>query len=399
MTLYFIINSLSSLMVIPFTISYLYLMLKIVISRLYVDIRSHANTQPSISVILPIYNESLQNVTALLKTLKKQTLRIDELIVVDDGSNSLTSFKYFQNTAVTDAVPFRIKTFRYAKNQGKKHALSIGIQNASNELLLFVDSDIELSADSVERLFVGMQQNGAMSAVGNIKTLSSSRHGLFLTALQRLIYQNTFSFTKKAQSVLGSVLVCSGAFSMHHRSLILDHFNEFINPVTAHFFDGRTGDDIALTNITLKAGKKAVFVESAVAHTYIPTTVRQYFRQQVRWNRDGYIYSIDLISGFWQHPLASITSIFENFFLFFLVLGQIFALLADPLSFLTIAGLLTSFVYVVVLIAMDNFAYLESHYLNIFVPILISTLGFPLQFVIRLYALLSIKHKSSWGTR
>jgi hyaluronan synthase len=48
------------------------------------------------------------------------------------------------------------------------------------------------------------------------------------------------------------------------------------------------GDDRHLTNLVLREGYQVIFDEGAVSYTEVPTTVSQYIRQQVRWNKSFY---------------------------------------------------------------------------------------------------------------
>jgi hypothetical protein len=48
------------------------------------------------------------------------------------------------------------------------------------------------------------------------------------------------------------------------------------------------GDDLKLTNLVLAAGYESVFEPTAMATTKVPTTLRRFVRQQLRWNRSFY---------------------------------------------------------------------------------------------------------------
>lgn len=84
-----------------------------------------------VSAILPAFNEE-KTIGSILKVLKKSDL-IDEIIVVDDGSQDLTS---------KIALSMGVKVFRFKKNQGKGKALSFGVKKAKGEILLFLDADL-----------------------------------------------------------------------------------------------------------------------------------------------------------------------------------------------------------------------------------------------------------------
>lgn len=86
-----------------------------------------------ISLICPVFNErkNLENLTLVLK----KTDFLDEIIFVDDGSTD-GSFEFLKN------LGGKIKVFRFRENKGKGQALSYGIERASGEILVFIDSDL-----------------------------------------------------------------------------------------------------------------------------------------------------------------------------------------------------------------------------------------------------------------
>ena len=85
-----------------------------------------------ISVIICAYNEA-KNIGAVLKVLD-EIKWIDEILVVDDCS--------LDHTSAQAEKHHRVKVIRHEVNQGKGGALATGIENAKNDLLLFLDADL-----------------------------------------------------------------------------------------------------------------------------------------------------------------------------------------------------------------------------------------------------------------
>ena len=93
-----------------------------------------ANKRSNVSVIIPTYNRA-QLLLQALKSVQKQTLSADEVIVVDDGSTDTTQeivHRYFPN--------FR---YVYQENKGVSAARNLGISKANNIWVAFLDSDDE----------------------------------------------------------------------------------------------------------------------------------------------------------------------------------------------------------------------------------------------------------------
>lgn len=95
------------------------------------------------SVVMPAYNEE-SRIGAVLRVLTT-TPQIDEVIVVDDGSQDLTS-----------AVVARfagVRLLRNERNAGKHAALLQGVEQSRGEILLLVDADVSgLTLDGINAL-------------------------------------------------------------------------------------------------------------------------------------------------------------------------------------------------------------------------------------------------------
>ncbi|RLA81465.1 MAG: glycosyl transferase [Epsilonproteobacteria bacterium] len=83
-----------------------------------------------ITVIIPTFNREKLLVKAINSVLN-QTIKVDEIIVVDDGSIDNTK-------CVIENLPIR---YIYQENSGVSSARNQGIKKASNEWICFLDSD------------------------------------------------------------------------------------------------------------------------------------------------------------------------------------------------------------------------------------------------------------------
>ena len=92
---------------------------------------SEKSEKMKISVIIPAYNEEL----ALKPVVEEYLPYVDEIIIVDDGSNDSTYeiAKTLQND--------RVLVFHHGKNQGKVAALRTGVKHATGDIVIFTDAD------------------------------------------------------------------------------------------------------------------------------------------------------------------------------------------------------------------------------------------------------------------
>ena len=102
-----------------------------------------------ISVIVPVYNR-LEHLRALCLCLIKQEEKPDELIISDDGSSEKVM------DFIEDLFPkmdFKVKHI-YQKDLGfrKTRALNNAVREAKGEVLLFLDQDIILPFNLVEKV-------------------------------------------------------------------------------------------------------------------------------------------------------------------------------------------------------------------------------------------------------
>jgi len=109
-----------------------------------------------ISVVTPIYNEEgnvdmfLSEIWAVLKGLNTQF----ELIAVDDGSRdgSLAKLKQFAKTH----LELRVISFR--GNFGQTAALSAGIEAATGDIIVPIDSDLENDPHDIPKLLAKLEE-------------------------------------------------------------------------------------------------------------------------------------------------------------------------------------------------------------------------------------------------
>lgn len=103
-----------------------------------------------ISVIIPAHNEE-KSIGQVINLLKKNEI-ISEIIVVDNASTDNTGIIASKEGAIVVQC----------KNKGKGHAMEMGVKNANNEIILFLDADIvNYSDDIVESMTIDLINNKA----------------------------------------------------------------------------------------------------------------------------------------------------------------------------------------------------------------------------------------------
>src|SRR3954470_7513973 len=98
----------------------------------------------NVSAIIPTFNRR-QYIQRAIDSVLAQTLPVDEIIVVDDGSKDGTA------AAVEAWYGSRVRVIRQ-ENSGVSGARRRGIQEATGEWIAFLDSDDEWSPERNKQL-------------------------------------------------------------------------------------------------------------------------------------------------------------------------------------------------------------------------------------------------------
>lgn len=106
----------------------------------------HSPSSPSVSVIIPTYEQS-RFIARALDSLQAQILTDWEAIVIDDGSRDATAevLSAYQGDE-------RIRFYRLPENQGLGHALNEGIAKAKAPLIAYLPSDDVYYQDHLQSL-------------------------------------------------------------------------------------------------------------------------------------------------------------------------------------------------------------------------------------------------------
>jgi len=107
------------------------------------------NDGTELSLVIPAYNEE-DNIGLVIEKVDDVVSRMKlryELIVVDDGSTDKTRATvegYAKNNG-------HVKVVSYENNVGKGYALKTGFSHAAGDLILFMDSDLDIDPKQVGR--------------------------------------------------------------------------------------------------------------------------------------------------------------------------------------------------------------------------------------------------------
>ena len=113
-------------------------------------------TQPKVSILIPVYNKA-GYLPKCLASVLKQTLREIEIIAVNDASPDNAA----EVLAEYAAKDNRIKIITHEKNGGILAARLSGIAAATGEYLIFLDADDYLDTDTARACYAKAKKTGA----------------------------------------------------------------------------------------------------------------------------------------------------------------------------------------------------------------------------------------------
>lgn len=111
-----------------------------------------------LSVVIPVFNEeeSLPELSEWIVRVCKANALSYEIIMVDDGSSD-SSWKIISALGETDK---NIKGVRFRRNYGKAAALYTGFTEASGDVVITMDSDLQDSPDEIPELVRMIREDG-----------------------------------------------------------------------------------------------------------------------------------------------------------------------------------------------------------------------------------------------
>ncbi|HUR37692.1 MAG TPA: glycosyltransferase family 2 protein, partial [Terriglobales bacterium] len=267
---------------------------------------------PPVTLIIPAYNEEdaiIQTTTSMLELNYPEK----EVIVVDDGSTDhsvLRMVQHFKLQRVEKVYRERIPANRpivfylnpeipglllvSKENGGKSDALNVGINLSHNPYFCTVDADSIIERDALLRLMapvvhskVNTVVSGGVVRIANGCTLEKAEvtavnlPSSWLERCQIVEYTRTFLFGRPGWNFLNATFICSGAFCMLQKDVVVQAGGFSNDTVTEDI------DMIAKLHRFLKdKGWKyrMVFTTDPVCWTEAPHDIATLAKQRRRWH-------------------------------------------------------------------------------------------------------------------
>ena len=144
-----------------------------------------------LSIIIPVFNEQA-TISKVIENVSNAKISFSkEIIVVDDCSSDGTK-------EILRKMKSQIKIFFHQKNMGKGATIKTGLKNATGDILLIQDADLEYSPSEYKKLLKPIVENKTKVVYGsrveaikkNIKNMNKLHYigNLFLTFATNALY-------------------------------------------------------------------------------------------------------------------------------------------------------------------------------------------------------------------
>lgn len=222
---------------------------------------------PSISILMPAYNEESAVETAL-----ENALNLDypdyNVIFIDDGSTDST-----MDIARTFDGHERLKLIEHDENQGKAAALNTGLAETDSDYVVVQDADSRIDEGTLQAAAARFETNDDLGAViASIRPLHTDN---FIRKLQSVQYRIT-NFYRSLMAQIDTIDVTPGAFSMYRAGDLKE---------LGGFDVGNPTEDLEIAWRLRKLDRELEMVYDKNSETEYPPTFMSLYRQRVKWAR------------------------------------------------------------------------------------------------------------------
>jgi cellulose synthase/poly-beta-1,6-N-acetylglucosamine synthase-like glycosyltransferase/spore germination protein YaaH/peptidoglycan/xylan/chitin deacetylase (PgdA/CDA1 family) len=236
----------------------------------------HPDYQPSISVLIPAYNEESVIVDTVRSAIASDYPKL-EILVIDDGSTDRTAELVRENFGKDPRVHLLLQS-----NGGKPSALNHALSEATGEIAVSIDADTIVDSEAIPRLVRHFVDPRVGAVAGNVKVMNRNR---WITRWQALEYITSQNLEKRAFDLLNCIPVVPGAAGAWRTALLRS---------SGGFSGDTVAEDTDLTLTIRRNGWKILYDEDAIGRTEVPETVEALIRQRFRW-------TFGTLQAVWKH--------------------------------------------------------------------------------------------------
>lgn len=214
-----------------------------------------------ISFIIPVFNRPAET-KELLESLSLQTLKVFEVVVVEDGSTQ-------SSEPVVDTYRDRLNISYYFKaNSGPGLSRNYGCERAQGSYVIFLDSDCVLPENYLQTVEDALQAKYSDAFGGPDRA-----HADFS------MFQKAINFSMTSFLTTGGIRGGNEKMGKFHPRSFNMGFSKKVFESTGGFSSMRFGEDVDLSLRILEAGFETQLIREAYVYHKRRSTLRQFFKQ------------------------------------------------------------------------------------------------------------------------
>lgn len=257
-----------------------------------------------VSFVVPCYNEEKSIAQTIENIMEIDYPNLKKIIVVDDCSKdaSFSIMKEYEKK-----YPGLVMAVQTPKNTGNAAgAKNYGSKFVTTELICFTDADSFPEKDSLKKMvgFFDDQKVGAVTA-----SVCAQNQDSFLERAQAIEY-SLVKFTRKLLESVNSIYVTPGPLALYRRK----PFEEI-----GRFDESNLTEDIEIAWRFHSKGYLVRMSLSANVHSIVPSDIKTWRNQRLRWNFGGVQTILQYKKNFFNGTMLG--NFILPFFIFSWVIG------------------------------------------------------------------------------
>ena len=235
------------------------------------DKRSVQKRVPSVSVLIPAWNEEVGIVKTIQSVLNTDYPDL-QIVVINDGSTDGTHSKVTQFIADYERSEHQGTRIKYLSlsNGGKARAMNRGLVHADGEIVITIDADSVMDPQAITNLVKQFDDPRVGGVAGNVIVGNRKKP---IEWMQQMEYLYGFFF-KRTDSLLNAVYIIGGAAAAYRRA-VLQEMGGFDHSIIT--------EDIEMSTRILSHGYKTRYACDAVVYTEGPSDLGGLCNQRLRW--------------------------------------------------------------------------------------------------------------------
>jgi cellulose synthase/poly-beta-1,6-N-acetylglucosamine synthase-like glycosyltransferase len=263
--------------------------------------RTDNNYEPSVTIVVPLFNEGRSIFDTIISFSQLDYPKEKLFVTIVDDCSTDDSYEWACRAA--RRCP-NVTVLRNPCNLGKRKGINAAVRQANTEIIVSIDSDVVVHRCALRRLMARFTEPDVAAVGGRVHVINANDN--WLSRMQTIKYYFGQEHLKNLERCMETVLCLSGCLTAYRRHVLLE-LEPILEDRNICGIPIKYGEDRFLTRQIVKAGYRTRMTTDAFCFTKVPTTLRAYFQQQLRWKRSNIVDYFCGMSHAWKmSPLVGL---------------------------------------------------------------------------------------------